>query len=323
MNTSLLTESIKMPSKHPIIVYQMGKVGSFSIYMSLKEIRKTHHVHYLREDIVERLANMQSERGFPVPGHLETSQMVNKKYMAKATPVKYIVLVRDPISRNMSAFFENLDNFIINSEHKFFKIPEVISDDIDETASELLQKNKGKTFDSSFALLDFLKENLNGNLNDDIKQSILKACFTPDMEKVEKLINKFMQNYNHKLPTYWFDVEPKKVLGFDVYSENFDHEKGFITAELEGGSSILVMKCELSNEAKEKIISDYLDIEDFEIKNHNQGHLKHYQSLYSEFKKKIVFPDSYFDELLDSKFTKHFYSPKEIQKIKDKWQSNN
>jgi len=310
-----------MSDSLPILVYQMGKVGSFSIYMSLKEIRETHHVHYLRKDIMERLEKMQTDRGFPVPGHLITSKMVWKEYLDKDLPLKIITLVRDPISRNMSAFFENLNNFIDNSKHEYFSIPEDIATNngFSEPLIELLRSNAGRSFNSSFDLVSFLNENLEKAPSEDIKQEVLRFCFHVRPDEVQDLIDRFMDKYNHKLPTYWFDVEPKKVLDYDVYAENFPRKKGYKISRLDNGSEILVMKCELSNQEKEDILCKYLGMDSFTIKNHNVGQSKYYQSLYTAFKKKIKLPEAYFEELLSAKFTKFFYSTDEIKQIQSKW----
>lgn len=83
-------ESIK--SHTPIFVYQMGKVASSSIYSSIKGQYAgfVFHGHNFREG----MADVQL-------------QQLYEHYQAKKFPIKIISLVREPISRNLSAFFEN------------------------------------------------------------------------------------------------------------------------------------------------------------------------------------------------------------------------
>ena len=38
-----------------VIIYQMGKVGSSSIYNSVNRYFKTYHIHYLNEKIISQI----------------------------------------------------------------------------------------------------------------------------------------------------------------------------------------------------------------------------------------------------------------------------
>ena len=307
----------------PVLIYQMGKVGSSSIYMSLKEIMPTFHVHYLRKDLMDKINKNQINRGFAPPEHLVTSKMVLKKYIKKDKPLNIISLVRDPIARNMSAFFENLDNFILNSKNKYFKIPSIDSinqNDFNKELISIFTSAEGKIFNSSHALITYFDNNYSANINTDLKHLILLACFNQDAVDIDSLINDFLEKYNHDLPTRWFNIEVKKVLGYNIYDHKFSKKDGYLISNLENGSRLLVLKCELENSKKEKIIEKFLSIENFKILNHNIGTEKYYNSIYTAFKKKIYLPEEYIDKLLDSKFTKNFYSKSEITLFKSKWQ---
>lgn len=67
--------------EEPILIYQMGKVASMSIFNSLKEegFSNVHHVHKL-ENCNKEIRSLK----------------------------KIITLAREPVARNISAFFENL-----------------------------------------------------------------------------------------------------------------------------------------------------------------------------------------------------------------------
>lgn len=89
----------------PVVVYTMGKVASYSVFRSLRECQITaEHVHDLAGG-VENLSRRSKER--PRAGHLAASVRV----LNRQDRLKFIVLFREPMSRNLSAFFENLANF--------------------------------------------------------------------------------------------------------------------------------------------------------------------------------------------------------------------
>lgn len=84
----------KLRRAAPVIVFQMGKVGSTSIYRSLRK-------HY--EGVV-----LNIHRFFP--GH--HNPQVRRLYhltVSNGRPLKVISLTREPIGRNVSAFFQNFE----------------------------------------------------------------------------------------------------------------------------------------------------------------------------------------------------------------------
>lgn len=96
----------------PIIIYQMGKVGSSSIRHSLElsGVCPVFHTHSIG------------------PSHGETfvSRMLHNNIIAKNKEAKFISLVREPISRNISAFFENFKRDTgISYEQSDLTIPEL------------------------------------------------------------------------------------------------------------------------------------------------------------------------------------------------------
>jgi hypothetical protein len=79
-----------------ILIYQMGRVGSVAIRNSLKaEGVKATHLHYIMTE------------GEHPARHLPE---LKEQILGRKVPFKIIVLVRDPIARNISAFFRTLDN---------------------------------------------------------------------------------------------------------------------------------------------------------------------------------------------------------------------
>ena len=87
-----------------IYVYTMGKVASSSIDKTLKRIGyKTRHFHYFKGDY-----NSQAE---------SVSSIASLSSL-KGESRRIITLTRDPIARNVSAFFQNLGNFLQTKQDK-------------------------------------------------------------------------------------------------------------------------------------------------------------------------------------------------------------
>jgi hypothetical protein len=97
--------------KQPIIVHQMGKVGSRSVYVSLKSRKKwVFHVHSLRPDVTTKAIQRHKLQGRKYYlREFDQWLWLSHHIVEKQKPAKYITLVRDPIARGISEFFEHLD----------------------------------------------------------------------------------------------------------------------------------------------------------------------------------------------------------------------
>ena len=91
----------------PVLVYQMGKVGSRSILEALRKAPgiDVFHVHRIGADIHPNLA---------------------RRISARKERAKIITMVRDPISRNISSYFHLLDNhFKTRDAHRKYSTEEI------------------------------------------------------------------------------------------------------------------------------------------------------------------------------------------------------
>lgn len=87
----------------------MGKVASQSIYQSLRATRRfeVHHVHRIHPDNIAAAAEDYRRRGLDPPNE-QLGLRIYNRLILPAKPLKAITLVREPIGRNISAFFQNL-----------------------------------------------------------------------------------------------------------------------------------------------------------------------------------------------------------------------
>ncbi|WAA09716.1 putative capsular polysaccharide synthesis family protein [Fervidibacillus albus] len=95
-----------LKEKEVVLIYQMAKVGSSSIYNPLKEITKKPLFHLHAFDV---------DKEVHVKGLRRVYQKVKAKVLLKLSKdkkVKIVTLTRDPIARNLSNYFYALDMFI-------------------------------------------------------------------------------------------------------------------------------------------------------------------------------------------------------------------
>lgn len=101
------------PGFVPIIVYQMAKVGSSAVAGALALTgRPVFHVHRMNADHLEAMRAGRRARGWrslPVPAHDRLGLRLNEKVVKAGRAAKIVTLVREPIGRNLSSYFEHLD----------------------------------------------------------------------------------------------------------------------------------------------------------------------------------------------------------------------
>lgn len=100
----------------PLLVYQMGKVGSTSVIRSLKALElpmQIHQVHSLSPAGIAKAERIYRERfsiSRQIDAHLLSSFYLRRRLRSLETGEtwKVVTLVRDPVARNLSSFFQVL-----------------------------------------------------------------------------------------------------------------------------------------------------------------------------------------------------------------------
>lgn len=101
----------------PVLVYQMGKVGSSTVVASLRESDPSLEV--LHVHLLEDLDALEAQARATYPDPSETVKQIEwgrrlRERIRRSPDTQWcvITLVRDPVQRNVSAFFENLTEVI-------------------------------------------------------------------------------------------------------------------------------------------------------------------------------------------------------------------
>ncbi len=125
--------------KPPIVILTIGKVGSSSIYKTLKKKtpNKVFHIHNLSKQGISRSIDqhLSSDRKSK-PLHLIVSKYLSKKLSHYNGRTFVITVIREPISREVSSFFQNIEFYKNTLESKNLDI------DIDKAHKILSQRLK-------------------------------------------------------------------------------------------------------------------------------------------------------------------------------------
>ena len=204
-------------SSTPVLVYQMGKVASSTITSSLAPIPNISlfHVHRLHPDNIFRFQQETKARGWHIPRYNDALGIcLYNKFIKSGMPLKIISVVREPISRNISAYFQNLD-FIwgIRNAHKKIHPDRLIARFMDEYPHELPLKWFDEEFkcvlgidifdyvfprDLGFVQIDTDLYNIlimRSNIKDKIKQKLISAFFGDDISLITKNVSKNKRYY--------------------------------------------------------------------------------------------------------------------------------
>jgi hypothetical protein len=245
-----------VPRLEPVIVYQMAKVGSSAIVDALERRRlPVFHVHRMNP---EHLAHLREERrrlGWevgPVLPHDELGTLLNRKVVQRGRRARVVTIVREPIARNFSSYFEHLDSiWHVKDAHR--SIP------------------------------------------------------------LEELCRGFVERFLHTEPLTWFDDELLPVLGIDVYARPFP-EEGHDVLRKER-LDVLILKCESSDEAKSAALSRFLGIDGITVRRANETGSKEKGAAFQRFRQTIRLSPSYIEDMLGSRYSRHFYSEEERRKL--------
>jgi hypothetical protein len=277
----LKSRELKQYKGPPVIIYQMGKVGSKSVKKTLDSLdldMPIYHSHLLTK---ERIAETEKKRQKFFRTSRESylkrpwlNQFLRMQIDKGLNDKKWkiITLTRDPVARNLSTFFENLEVRSTNGNDKF----EVESDYYD----------------------------IHG--------------LTVNSDDVQVLMELFYERVKHDSPLEFFDRELKEVFRVDVYKNEFPKSKGYQIYQNEL-ADVLLIRLEDLGSCAPKAFKEFLGIENFFLKKENIGAKKNYAELYKKFRETIHLPESYLDKFYKSKFMKHFYTDKEILCFRERW----
>ena len=268
-------------SKLPILIYQMGKVGSTTVEQSLKQAdinRRVYHIHYLTPEWLKTY-DQKREQSYQLANKKQAKDVWTAQYVAKLVkkPLRdgekwqVITLVRDPVARNLSSFFQHITMERLNSENMYIL--------------------KSDEYDFEVTIVD---------------------------NNLDQLIALFFERNRHNSPLAFFDRELKGVLNVDVFSSDFPIEQGYKIYKTDR-VDVLLIRLENLNDCGPAALEEFLNIEKIALVKMNVGLEKNYSDAYQQFKNSIILSEAYLDKMYNSKYSHHFYNQAEIEQFREKW----
>ena len=147
------------------------------------------------------------------------------------------------------------------------------------------------------------------------EESTLEEVERASSAELERI---FFERYPHHMTTEWFDLEPKAVLGIDVYNSQFSHENK-CQVYRRGPFELLVMRIDLDDEGKAARIREFLGIKDVTIRHINTMAEHGLCEQRDEMRRRISAHPEYVDQLLGSKYARHFWTDAERAQMRHSW----
>lgn len=128
----------------------------------------------------------------------------------------------------------------------------------------------------------------------------------------------YFDRQRHLLKLNWFDDEFKAALGIDAYNYPFPKEAGYVRFQ-EGPCDVLIMRSELDDEMKSRVVSEFVGTTDLKIIRTRTGEKQPYGEIYKVFKERVAVPETYMDTIVNSRFAQHFFTPAMLSAMKERF----
>ncbi len=264
-----MTNRPSQPLPSRLLVYQMGKVGSKAVVSALRRSQlamPVDHLHFLNDlDGVEAGIRRSWFRSGAQLAHLDHCRRIRREWERSAAHWYVITLVRDPLAREASAFFYNLD----------LKI-------------------------RRWLRLGFMRR------------------WYFQQQSMSSLRDRFLGQVNLDGGDYWFRHQFEPVFGIDLLSEPFPRDRGYGIHRREN-LDVLVLKLEQLAASAEAAFSEFLGLEGIEVPPGNQARNLSYSETYKSFLESVQVPGEMLDQVYSSAAVRHFYSPGEIDSLRQRW----
>ena len=243
-------------NKEIIVIHSIGKVGSSSLYNSLKKRNFIVHTHFFHEKNINFWSNYyQNSPRKSIPLHLYRSDALRRE-LRRFKQIKIITPFREPISREYSSLFQ--DNILF---------PSLVKGDINEASLTL---------------------------------------------------KKIGQRLSHKLPEEnWIDLEIQKFFQIDLFSQDFDETKKYLTYK-KGNISLLVFRLEDVDIIYPVVLSNFIGQNLAPLKVTNTANKKIYSQAYTKLSTKPFLSKDQFEKIKNQKFYLWLYQKYQHQ-AKIKW----
>lgn len=264
---------LKAVEEGSVLIYQPGKVGSQSVWNTISGESIQFH----------SLVIPYGCREFP------KEQLDYYLCQMRSKTIKIIAGVREPISRDLAAMFQNSEldlwPFCSANSNIFWWYGDYLRDSKKKLDyKEIARRSPG----------------WKGSLE----------------ETFLRLSESIMENGLDEFT--WFRYEIESVFNIDIFKEPFDREKGYGIIK-KGNVEILIYKLEKLT-ALESVIGRFIGMETYRLEKKNLSENKMYYYAYKELKEKVKISGKYFQYYYGGNTAfRHFYTDKEISEYRITW----
>jgi hypothetical protein len=277
------------PRRRVVLVHQMGRVGSMSVYAALRAVPGVLpvHVHFLSPTMREAARREARSASRPVPDHVREGALAAWFVRRNRTQREALVvtLVRDPVAFVLSDLFHNEVAATVRAENGKQAGPEDHADPEDYADPE----KQAEREEQADAVAQLARERL--------------AAFDPETDYMAR----------------WMREELYGVHGVDVLAEGFAPEVGW---RVYGGTAsvrVAVFRLEDAQRVFVPVMRGELGVQVEELGRTNAADQRPYAALYAAVTERLALPDDVLDRIYGAPFAQTLYSPEEIAGFRQKW----
>ena len=129
---------------------------------------------------------------------------------------------------------------------------------------------------------------------------------------------KYFQEGRHLEKLRWFQQQAEPYLGVDVYAQSFPQQQGYLRFR-QAGYDALVIRTELDNPTKARVVGDFVGLDDLRIERMNVGEKKDYGDAYGPFKRALTIKPEHLETIFASQYARHFYGRAKMVEMNERW----
>jgi hypothetical protein len=157
-------------------------------------------------------------------------------------------------------------------------------------------------------------------VRDPLSQVISDVFQHLSYHRLEELNYPFSQNkqLNLNYPEEWIRTEIIPFSGIDLLQEDFDPVKGFAIYK-KGRYAMLVMRYEDLGREFGPAMEAFTGAAGWRLAQRNRSSDKAYWEKYIRFREDLKAPGEVIDRVYGSEYVRHFYTPDEIERFRERW----
>lgn len=150
-----------------------------------------------------------------------------------------------------------------------------------------------------------------------------------DADPAQRFASEYLDSGAFTGQLTWFESEFSAALGIDVYAQPFNKEQGCVVLR-RGPFEALIIRTELGDERKSDAIAGFIGRPGFSMVSAETvgarsgtapgtpGDRSAYADKYRSLKAGVIIPDHHWNTIINSKFTRHFFTAEEIEASRDR-----